>query len=61
VKGRPPLSCTPPEWGALLAVSGLAVVVGRVLLAKVKLQVLHYVGASVCLALAAFSAWELLA
>ncbi|GGD09667.1 TMEM165/GDT1 family protein [Nocardioides daphniae] len=46
-------------WAALLTVSGLAVIVGRVLLAKVKLSVLHYVGAAVCLALALYTAYEL--
>lgn len=56
-----PLSVFLGAWGALLAVSGLAVIVGRVLLSKVRLSVLHYVGASVCLLLAALSAYELLA
>ena len=37
---------------ALLLVSGLAVVAGRQLLRFVKLHVLHYVGAGVCLLLA---------
>jgi Ca2+/H+ antiporter, TMEM165/GDT1 family len=45
--------------GALLVVSGLAVVAGRQLQRFVKLHVLHYVGASVCLALAALTAYEL--
>ena len=39
-------------WGALLAVSGLAVVAGRYLLRMVRLSVIHYVGAAVCLLLA---------
>jgi Ca2+/H+ antiporter, TMEM165/GDT1 family len=56
-----PLSVFLGAWGALLAVSALAVIVGRVLLAKVRLSVLHYVGASVCLLLATLSAYELLA
>lgn len=47
-------------WGALLAVSGLAVVVGRTLLRWVPIAVLHYVGAAVCLVLAAVTAYELL-
>ncbi len=55
-----PVSVFVGAWGALLAVSGLAVIVGRVLLAKVKLSVLHYAGASVCLLLALFSGYELL-
>jgi len=45
---------------ALLVVSGLAVVAGRQLQRFVSLHVLHYVGASVCLALAALTAYELL-
>jgi Ca2+/H+ antiporter, TMEM165/GDT1 family len=47
-------------WAALLAVSGLAVIAGRVLLRFIKLSVLHYVGAGVCLLLAAVTAYELL-
>lgn len=54
-----PLSVFLGAWGALLAVSGLAVIVGRVLLDHVKLSVLHYVGASVCLLLAGLTVWEL--
>lgn len=46
-------------WGALLAVSGLAVIVGRMLLNHVKLSVLHYVGASVCLLMAGLTVWEM--
>ncbi|MGH3352875.1 MAG: TMEM165/GDT1 family protein [Nocardioides sp.] len=37
--------------GALLVVSGLAVLLGRTLLRFVKLEVLHYIGAAVCLVL----------
>ena len=55
-----PLSVFLGAWGALLAVSGLAVIVGRVLLNHVKLSVLHYVGAAVCLLLAGLTLWELL-
>src|SRR5690606_6932799 len=44
-----PVSVFLGAWGALLTVSGLAVIVGRVLLAKVSLSVLHYAGATVCL------------
>jgi len=47
--------------GALLAVSGLAVVVGRTLMRYIQLHVLHYVGAAVCLGLAALTTYELLA
>jgi Ca2+/H+ antiporter, TMEM165/GDT1 family len=39
-------------WAALLTVSGLAVLAGRVLLRYMKLSVLHYIGAAVCLLLA---------
>ena len=48
-------------WAALLTVSGLAVLAGRLLLRHVKLSVIHYLGAGVCLVLAAITAWELLA
>jgi putative Ca2+/H+ antiporter (TMEM165/GDT1 family) len=46
--------------GGLLAVSGLAVLIGRWLLARVRLSTLHYVGAGVCLLLAAITLYELL-
>jgi putative Ca2+/H+ antiporter (TMEM165/GDT1 family) len=46
--------------GALLLVSGLAVIAGRQLQRFVKLHVLHYIGAGVCLVLAAATAYELL-
>jgi putative Ca2+/H+ antiporter (TMEM165/GDT1 family) len=45
--------------GALLVVSGLAVLAGRTLLRFVSLHVLHYVGAGVCLLLAALTLTEL--
>lgn len=54
-----PVSVFIGAWGALLAVSGLAVIVGRVLLTKVKLSVLHYLGATVCLVLAGVAVFEL--
>jgi putative Ca2+/H+ antiporter (TMEM165/GDT1 family) len=54
-----PLSVFIGAWAALLAVSGLAVVVGRVLLRHVKLSVLHYVGAAVCLVMAVLTVWEM--
>ena len=47
-------------WGALLVVSGLAIVSGRFLLRHVRLSVIHYVGAAVCLVLAGITAYELL-
>jgi Ca2+/H+ antiporter, TMEM165/GDT1 family len=46
-------------WGALLAVSGLAVVSGRFLLRRVRLSVIHYIGAGVCLMLAGITAYDL--
>jgi putative Ca2+/H+ antiporter (TMEM165/GDT1 family) len=45
--------------GALLVVSGLAVLAGRTLLRYVALHVLHYVGAGVCVLLALLTAFEL--
>lgn len=54
-----PVSVLIGAWGALLAVSGLAVLAGRFLLSHMKLSVVHYIGASVCLALAGFTAYEL--
>jgi Ca2+/H+ antiporter, TMEM165/GDT1 family len=47
-------------WGALLTVSGLAVIAGRVLLRYMRLSLLHYIGAGVCLLLAVVTAVELL-
>ena len=47
--------------GALLAVSGLAVLIGRALLRVVPLHTLHFVGAGVCLLLAGLTGYELLA
>ena len=46
-------------WLALLTVSGLAVVAGRLLLRHLRLSVLHYVGAAVCLLLAAVTLVEI--
>jgi putative Ca2+/H+ antiporter (TMEM165/GDT1 family) len=47
-------------WAALLTVSGLAVLAGRVLLRYMRLSLLHYIGAAVCLVLAAVTAVEVL-
>jgi len=55
-----PVSVFVGAWGALLAVSGLAVILGRFLLKHVRLSVLHYVGASVCVLMAGLAVWELL-
>jgi putative Ca2+/H+ antiporter (TMEM165/GDT1 family) len=54
-----PVSVFLGAWGALLAVSGLAVIVGRLLLQRVRLSVLHYIGASVCIFMAALTVWEM--
>jgi putative Ca2+/H+ antiporter (TMEM165/GDT1 family) len=54
-----PVSVFVGSWGALLGVSGLAVLLGRVLLRHVRLSLLHYVGAAVCLLLAGVTLWEL--
>ncbi|GGR43640.1 putative Ca2+/H+ antiporter (TMEM165/GDT1 family) [Nocardioides luteus] len=48
-------------WAALLTVSGLAVLLGRTLLKFIKLHVLHYVGALVCLALGILTLVEVFA
>jgi Ca2+/H+ antiporter, TMEM165/GDT1 family len=59
-KYESPVSVFIGALGALLLVSGLAVVAGRQLQRFVKLHVLHYIGAGVCLTLAAATAYELL-
>jgi putative Ca2+/H+ antiporter (TMEM165/GDT1 family) len=51
-RSQEPVSVFIGAWAALLAVSGLAVILGRILLRYMKLSVLHYVGAGVCLVLA---------
>ena len=48
---REPLSVFVGSLGALLVVSGLAVLLGKQLMRFVKLHVLHFVGAAVCLLL----------
>jgi putative Ca2+/H+ antiporter (TMEM165/GDT1 family) len=55
-----PVSVFLGSWGALLTVSGLAVLAGRVLLRHMRLSLLHYIGAGVCLLLATVTAMELL-
>ena len=45
-------------WAALLVVSGLAIVAGRVLRRYMRLSLLHYIGAGVCLLLAVITAVE---
>ncbi len=56
-----PVSVFIGALGALLVVSGLAVIAGRTLLRFVALHVLHYVGAGVCLLLATLTFVELVA
>jgi Ca2+/H+ antiporter, TMEM165/GDT1 family len=56
-----PVSVFIGAWGALLVVSGLAVIAGRLLMRRMKLSVLHYVGATVCAVLAVATVVELLA
>ena len=48
-------------WIALLTVSGVAVLAGRVLLRYMRLSVLHYIGAAVCLVLAVVTLVEVFA
>jgi Ca2+/H+ antiporter, TMEM165/GDT1 family len=55
-----PVSVFIGALGALLVVSGLAVIAGKTLLRFVALHVLHYVGAGVCLVLAALTLVEIL-
>lgn len=55
-----PVSVFVGAWAALLAVSGLAVVVGRVLLRYIPLTTLHWAGAGVCLLLAGLTTYELI-
>ncbi len=54
-----PLSVFIGAWAALLTVSGLAVLGGRVLLRYMKLSLLHYLAAGVCLAFAVVGAVQL--
>jgi putative Ca2+/H+ antiporter (TMEM165/GDT1 family) len=54
-----PVSVFVGALGALLVVSGLAVVVGRTLLRYIALHWLHYLGAAICLVLAVLTAVEL--
>src|SRR5690349_8513279 len=59
-KYQAPLSVFIGALSALLLVSALAVVVGRTLLRFISLHVLHYVGAGICLLLAALTLVDLL-
>ena len=59
-KYHEPVSVFLGAWAALLTVSGLAVLAGRVLLRHMRLSVLHYLGATVCVVLAGVTLYELL-
>ena len=54
-----PFSVFVGALGALLTVSGLAVIVGRSLLRWIPVHLLHYLGAAVCLVLAVLTTVEL--
>jgi Ca2+/H+ antiporter, TMEM165/GDT1 family len=56
-----PVSVFVGAWGALLVVSGLAVVAGRFLLRYLRLSTIHYIGSAVCLLLAAVTAYQVVA
>jgi putative Ca2+/H+ antiporter (TMEM165/GDT1 family) len=56
-----PVSVFIGSWGALLLVSGLAVLSGRLLLRHLRLSLLHYIAAAVCLGFAIFTAYEAIA
>jgi putative Ca2+/H+ antiporter (TMEM165/GDT1 family) len=56
-----PVSVFVGSWGALLLVSGLAVLSGRLLLRHLRLSLLHYIAAAVCLGFAIFTAYEAIA
>ena len=55
-----PLSVFVGAFGALLAVSGVAVLTGRVLLSHIRLRTLHYVGTTACLLLLGITLYEIL-
>jgi Ca2+/H+ antiporter, TMEM165/GDT1 family len=55
-----PVSVFVGAWGALLVVSGLAVVAGRFLLRYLRLSTIHYVGAAVCFLLAAVTTYQVI-
>ena len=55
-----PVSVFAGSWLALVVVAGLAVVLGRTLLRHVRLSTIRRVGATVCLLLAGFAAYDLI-
>lgn len=60
-KYHQPVSVFTGAWVALLAVSGLAILVGRLLLRHVRLSLIHYAGAAVCVVLAILTIVDLVA
>jgi putative Ca2+/H+ antiporter (TMEM165/GDT1 family) len=56
-----PVSVFLGAWLALLTVSGLAILFGRVLLRYLKLSVVHYIAGTVCLVLAGVGIYQLVA
>ena len=50
--GRPAIPVFFGSWAALALVAGAGVVLGRVLLRRIRLRVVRYIGATVCAALA---------
>jgi putative Ca2+/H+ antiporter (TMEM165/GDT1 family) len=54
-----PVSVFIGAWAALLIVSGLAVIGGRVLLRYMRLSVLHYLASGVCLVFAGVGVYQL--
>jgi putative Ca2+/H+ antiporter (TMEM165/GDT1 family) len=55
-----PVSVFVGAWAALLAVSGLAVLFGRILLRYLRLSMVHYIAGTVCLVLAGLGVYQLL-
>lgn len=53
--GRPAFAVYLGSWLALASVAGAAVLLGRLLLAKVRLSVVRYIAAGICLVLAALT------
>jgi Ca2+/H+ antiporter, TMEM165/GDT1 family len=58
--GRPPVPVFFGAWFGLAVVSGLAILLGRWLLKRVKLSLVRYVGATVCVILAVITLIEAL-
>ncbi|MGI8578606.1 MAG: TMEM165/GDT1 family protein [Nocardioidaceae bacterium] len=55
-----PVSIFIGAWAALLLVSGLAVIGGRVLLRYMRLSLLHYIAGGVCLIFAGFGVYQVI-